>query len=442
MLPAIMGVSRRNIPLFLAFRVLFNARFYYPILGILFIDFGLSLEQYAILNVAWAASIVIFEVPSGAMADQWGRKRMVVLAAVLMVMEMAVLAFSPSGNPNLLFALFLLNRILSGAAEASASGADEALAYDSLVEDGRAGDWPDVLKRLMRWQSGAFFVVMLVGAAVYDRELIQKAFDCLGWTWMAVPADLVHRLPALLTFGTALLTLAVTLGLCEPAARQSNGEGPGSTTPWKRILEAGRWILGTPAALALILCGLCFDSVIRLFLTFESNYLRLIGLPVVSFGFIGSCIGLIGFVASPLAFRMVKGCTPRANFSLTALLILIGLTGAAGAWHLYGVWVILPLCLAMSLLQFFLAHYLNQVVDSGHRATVLSFRGLAMNLAYGGIGLLFAGLTRFLREGRGLSALSEDGVFAASLRWLPWYFLATVLILALGLSRLPWQRKV
>lgn len=437
-----MDISQRNIPLFLAFRVLFNARFYYPVLGILFIDFGLSLEQYAILNVAWAASIVIFEVPSGAMADQWGRKRMVVLAAVLMVLEMGVLAFAPAGDPNLLFALFLVNRILSGAAEASASGADEALAYDSLVEDGKTGDWPDVLKRLMRWQSGAFFVVMMVGAAVYDRDLIRKFFDHLGWTSLPVPVDLAHRLPALLTFGTALLTLAVTLALREPAVHQSSEGLPGKTTPWKRVLEAGRWILGTPAALALILCGLCFDSVIRLFLTFESNYLRLIGLPVVSFGFIGSCIGLIGFVASPMAFRLVKTCSPRSNFTLTALLILAGLAGAAWAWRLYGVWVILPLCLAMSFLQFFLSHYLNQVVDSGHRATVLSFRGLAMNLAYGGVGLLFAGLTRHLREGGGLPALAEDRVFAAALRWLPWYFTATVLILGIGVSRLPWKKKL
>jgi len=47
-----------------------------------------------------------------------------------------------AGNPQLVFAAFLLNRILSGLAEALASGADEALAYDSLKMEGRAADWP------------------------------------------------------------------------------------------------------------------------------------------------------------------------------------------------------------------------------------------------------------------------------------------------------------
>ncbi len=51
----------RNIPLFIAFRVLFNARWYYPVLAVLFLDFGLSIEQYALLNVAWAVAIVGLE---------------------------------------------------------------------------------------------------------------------------------------------------------------------------------------------------------------------------------------------------------------------------------------------------------------------------------------------------------------------------------------------
>ena len=120
----------RNIPLFIAFRVLFNARWYYPILAILFLDFGLTIDQYALLNVAWAVSIVCLEVPSGALADLIGRRRMLVLAAGLMVVEMTLLAVVQLGS-SWIFPVFLLNRILSGAAEACASGADESLAYDS-----------------------------------------------------------------------------------------------------------------------------------------------------------------------------------------------------------------------------------------------------------------------------------------------------------------------
>ncbi len=72
-----------------------------------------------------------------------------------------------------------MNRLLSGAAEASASGADEALAYDSLASEGRADEWPAVLERVMRWQSVAFFVTMIIGAAAYDERFVQSILFAL-----------------------------------------------------------------------------------------------------------------------------------------------------------------------------------------------------------------------------------------------------------------------
>ncbi|MFW5811251.1 MAG: MFS transporter, partial [Thermodesulfobacteriota bacterium] len=83
--------SIRNVRLFIAFRIFFNARFYYPVFTILFLDFGLTLEQFALLNAAWAASIVLLEVPSGALADTMGRRNLLVATGVLMVAEMALL---------------------------------------------------------------------------------------------------------------------------------------------------------------------------------------------------------------------------------------------------------------------------------------------------------------------------------------------------------------
>ena len=73
----------------------------------------------------------------------------------LMILEMSLIAFVPFGNANLIFWVWVLNRILSGAAEASASGADEALAYDSLPGGEQEARWPKVLARLMTLSSCA-----------------------------------------------------------------------------------------------------------------------------------------------------------------------------------------------------------------------------------------------------------------------------------------------
>jgi hypothetical protein len=418
----------RNIPLFIAFRVLFNARWYYPVLAVLFLDFGLTIGQYAMLNVAWAAAIVGLEVPSGALADQLGRKRLVVFATILMVIEMAIFAFAPRGNPTLLFGLFLLNRVLSGAAEACASGADEALAYDSLVAEGRQSEWPRVLERLTLWQSAAFFGAMLLGAAVYDVRVVQRVVDFLGLHWTAT-REVTMRFPIYLTLVNAVLALLVTLRLREPA--HPAGQVSASAA-WRTTLAAGAWLLRTPAALTVILAGLCFDSIVRLFLTIASNYYRLIAIPEWTFGLIGSAFAVIGFLLAPLARRLTERSSERANFTLVAALILVGLAGVSLVWPRWGLLPLLPLGAAMSLMGFFVSHYLNAAVtDSARRATVLSFRGLAFNLAYGGIGLLFSGLTHALAR-RG----DADAVFATALGWLPWYFIATVALLAGACARL------
>jgi hypothetical protein len=141
---------------------------------------------------------------------------------------------------------------------------------------------------------------------------------------------------------------------------------------------------------------------------------------------------VFGFFVPVLARRLVARRTMRGNFTLVAALVFVALVGISQVWPIYGLLWLLPLGTAMSLTQFFVSHYLNEVVtDSRQRATVLSFRGLAFNLAYGGVGLLFAGLSRAL-SGRG----SPEVVFAQALGWLPWYFIATAALLAFAWRRL------
>lgn len=76
----------------------------------------------------------------------------------------------------------------------------------------------------------------------------------------------------------------------------------------------------------------------------------------------------------------------------------------------------------MSVMNFLTSYYLNQAADPARRATILSFRGLSTNLAYGSMGLLFAGLLRALKTTQ--PAASEDALFIAALAWLPWIFVA------------------
>jgi MFS family permease len=177
------GTLERNLHRFILFRLFFNARFYYPVFTILFLDYGLTLEQFSILNLVWALTIVLAEVPSGALADIVGRKRLLVFAAGLMFVEMGLLVVVPIGSSPLLFAVFMINRICSGLAEAAASGADEALAYDSLKALGREADWAGLLEKTTRYMSVGFFITMITGALSYDPRVVNALLGFFHEDW-------------------------------------------------------------------------------------------------------------------------------------------------------------------------------------------------------------------------------------------------------------------
>lgn len=416
----------RNIPLFIAFRLLFNARFYYPVFAVIQLDYGLSMAQFAILNTVWAVSIVLLEVPSGALADRIGRKRMVVGASILMVVEMSLIAFVPLGNNALVFWVWVLNRIVSGAAEASASGADEALAYDSIPPGEQKARWPKVLSRLMRLSSIAFIVAMLIGSAVYDPEFVGRALGWIGIEAEFAKED-VLRLPVYLTLATGIGAVVVSLLMREPERDSHHDE---DCTMWSQVFEAGRWILRHPFVLALILAALVHDSVVRLFLTTASEYYRLIEIPVAWFGVIGAAFAGLGIFTPKVAEWLVGHRSIETNYALVSLATLLGLVGISFAIPAWGLAPVVFFGIGFGFLNFFTSHYLNAEVEARRRATVLSFRGLALNLGFGTLSLVYGGLLRVLDDGRAGGETGGAGpAFRESLPWLPGIFLVTLVAL-------------
>jgi len=419
-----------NARLFIWFRLLFNCRLYYPIFTVLFLDLGLSIGEFAALNVVWAITIVLLEVPSGALADQFGRRPLVIAAGWLMVAEMAVLCLMPVGNHDVVLWLFVLNRILSGAAEAAASGADEALTYDSLPEAERTTMWPKVMAKLSRASAIGFIITSISGGLLYDHGQVTSALTWLGFA--APDRAWTMKIPLVLNLLTGIACLLVTLRFTEPVSTETPPARGGwlheARLAWGRILETGNWIWKTDAAFTLILLGVLFDSIIRLFLTVSSNFYRLVGIEEAWYGVIGTAASLLALATSGLMERMTVKNTLRTNFTWLAIMTFAGLWFAAYPQPGFlGVALVVPLMLGMRFLQFFLSHYLNEIVDSGRRATALSFRGLTMNLAYGVMTLLFGWQTQWLQKDLGIPS-DDIRVFATGLTWWPWWFTGTLAI--------------
>ena len=265
---------------------------------------------------------------------------------------------------------------------------------------------------------------MLLGSAVYDPQLLNRLAAWLGLAWQ-FDLGTTLRFPIYLNLLTAFGVLLVSLRMREPPHAHDQVL-PTTQQAWQAVLEASAWIARTPLALFVILGGLLIDSVIRLFLTFGSAYFRLIDLPEASYGLIGAGLAGIGVVVSPLARRLVTGGSVLRSYLLLAAVAGLGLLGVALNVPLWGVLFALPLAAAIAGVGFAVSHYLNSAVDNRHRATVISFKGLAFNLGYGFVSLLFALALRASHE----TSNPEAGL-AGALAVLPLWFVGTVLVLAL-----------
>lgn len=439
--------SLPNIRRFLAFRILFNARFYYPVFTILFLDFGLSLEQFAILNTIWAFTIVLAEVPSGALADLMGRKQLLLATSFCMIAEMTVIALAPAKSGSI-FWFFLVNRIISGLAEAMASGADEALAYDTLVENKMEDSWPLVLDWQMRVQNLGFIFAMTVGAIIYDHSALNRIFAFFG-TAIRVAQETSMRFPIYLTLLFAILALWTTMGMHEPKTSEQK-DGSSETAPnifalLKLTLRAGSWIVHTPFALAIIMYAMVLDHTLRMVVTLTSQYYRLIQLPESIFGLIGSAIALLGLVVPRLARFMTERYTAGTNTIIVSLFMLFTLVLLGQFIPYIGVIPMVMVFVGMMMTGFFTSHYLNAITSSEQRATVLSFKGLAFNAAYGLIGIGFAALMHHERLVQAMhfpgakDGQVENAAFQQAMTWFPWYLV--ICLLAVSAFCIPLLRR-
>jgi hypothetical protein len=336
--------------------------------------------------------------------------------------------------------VFVINRICSGTAEAAASGADESLAYDTLKAHQAEQQWGAVLARQMRLRSLGGVIALSIGAAVYDPALVQRLCDWLHLD-LTITQDVTLRIPLILTFIFAVVTLAVTYAMQETEMDTGGRLGnmdqcrQSVTSAFKLTFQAGQWIWRTPFALVLILAGVMFDNIIRVAITIGSQYYRLISIPEAAFGLIGAGMSGIGMLVPSLAQRMAENRTPVSNFWFLGILTLCGLIGVSLFIPWFGLIPMVMLMAALFLLNFFLSHYLNRVTDSHQRATVLSFKGLSMNLAYGISGILYAALLSGLRPGleaahpHWSADVLKNEIFMAAMDWFPWYFLVLFIIM-------------
>ena len=109
-----------------------------PILVLFFEKHGLSLTQIMILQATYSFTVAILEIPSGFIADIYGRRLSLFYGSILTFIGYLIFSFFSGFNE------FFIAEILLGIGGSLISGADSALIYDTLLQLNKDEDYTKV----------------------------------------------------------------------------------------------------------------------------------------------------------------------------------------------------------------------------------------------------------------------------------------------------------
>lgn len=120
---------RRNIWLSYVISFLNKLGFFAPIAALFYLDWvHLNYTQMFIAEAVFTLTIFLFEIPTGVIADKFGRKTSIILSGVFTTVGIYMFAHSMS------LGFIIAAQIMWGIGVTLLSGADNALLYDSLLE--------------------------------------------------------------------------------------------------------------------------------------------------------------------------------------------------------------------------------------------------------------------------------------------------------------------
>jgi len=171
--------------------------FAYAIYNVLFNIRGLTVFQISLLLSWWALVAMLFEVPTGALADFWSRKKMLTIAPLIKALCFIVWFFA-NGN----FYLYALGFVFWALGSSLVSGTTEAILYDSVVHAGKKGDYEKVLGRKKFYFNIALAISMISGGFIASYNLDWAIiFSVVPLILSAFFAFLLHEVPKVETTG-------------------------------------------------------------------------------------------------------------------------------------------------------------------------------------------------------------------------------------------------
>lgn len=309
---------------------------------------GMSLTQLGLLETIFHLTSFTMEVPTGAIADIFGRRTSRIIGRMTNLISVIILLLSNS------FWMFALSFIFTALSYNLESGAGDALIYDSLKEIGEADQFMKV--------NG-------------NKELFYQVASTISFLIGGILAAKSYSAAFTLTVAFGIITIVQAFTFKEPSIGMVH-EDEGNVFI-KQIRDSIKVIAKNPRIGTLII----FTQSIMVFCTciffYLQNYLKADGYNETAIGVIYAISSLLAAATATQVHKIERKLREQGILVLIPIITIACIFGIGFSKYHYIFFIIMML--TESIIFVATSDYINKMIPSENRATILSLESMVFS---------------------------------------------------------------
>ena len=319
---------------------------------------GMTIQLVVYTEIIFAISVVFFELPTGILADKWGRKKLLVSGIILEGFMFLILVFATE------FWHFAVAIFLAGLARSACSGSENAMLYDTLLQVGEEKTFEKHLGGLNVIDLTAIIIAAISGSLLASRYPFELNY------WLSIIS--------------MIMSLCVAILLIEPKYKSESDE---SILMKDYLITSVEFFNKHSDVRIVLLSGMVIRVAVSFIDEFWQLYLNRLGIPVVYFGLFSAITMVVRLPGNLLAHVVGKRFGNKLILCTVSILFVVLFLWVSIMKNNTSLVAIILICFVSGIIEPITTGYLHHRIDSSMRATIDSFHSFGLNII-----LIIAGL--------------------------------------------------
>ncbi len=338
------GQAKRNIICIYIYTFFQTFILFYAVDTLFYIQRGLNSSQYISFIIIVNIIKIIFEIPSGIIADKYGKKKMLMISTVLFFIE--ILLFIVSKN----YIMFAITMAISGIEQAFRTGIANSIIYESLKDKKK-------FNKALLYNSICFdlsyMIAMILGGYIAEKYNFVSTYY--------------------LTLIPIILAFVILFGIKDIQGNNDDTEKL-AVSKLEILKNAFNKLLSIKGLANIFILSSVMYSAIKIVEDSHPEYAQNIGISVFYIGIYTSLILVISIVGSYIGSNM-KEKTKSIALNINSLIIGVLIMSMGILNNVYGIVCLLAIYIFSESYENVMLEHIHNKIDSKSRVTVESIYG-------------------------------------------------------------------